>query len=467
MLRRTLKVRLYPTGEQKQALKELQIRCAKLWNRANYIIRQEYFDSGKILSYETICKLIQHEKDYKALPTDIAQEVLKKLSESWKSFKELKKLEEENKLPPHIEKVSPPKYFKNRKKNQTLSMSVIPIKAPRSYSLGDFVFSLTVPKDFKQTYGIKKRLEILATYKIPYLSYKLKRAEILNQNGKWYVHISVEIPKNKENNSSRNNYASIDLGIRNLITFAVYDNYKKLIRVYQFKTKELLKEWKYWNRRIAKYQSKLAKSGHKGYSLKLRKLYEKRNKRLKVAIQQMANKITQILERYGVKEVFIGDLTGIRNGKDYGKELNKLLHNFWIRKQILEILSYKLEEVGIGLIPIPEAYTSKVCFSCGFEVKRPKQHFVVCSNCGKLHSDTNGAINILKRGLKLKNFEWIKIREIHLIWKFKRTNKWIFRYLRIYKQNKDKPLVKGQANNSPWWMPILCVGVCLKSSPPF
>ena len=307
-------------------------------------------------------------------------------------------------------------------------MPIIPIKAPRSYSLGDFSFSFAVPKDFKQTYGIKKRLEILATYKIPYSSYKLKRAEIISKNGKWYVHISVEIPKTEINKGKRINYAGIDLGIRNLITLAVYESDKKLTRVYQFKAKEILKEWKYWNRRIAKYQSKLAKSGHKGSSLKLRKLYEKRNKRLKVAIQQMANKIVQILERYGVKEVFIGDLTGIREGKDYGKELNKLLHNFWLRKQILEILSYKLEEAGIGLTPIPEAYTSKICFNCGLEVKRPKQHFVICPKCGKLHSDTNGAINILKRGLKLKSLEWNKVREIHLVWKFKRTNKWTFKY---------------------------------------
>ncbi len=428
MLKRTLKVRLYPTGEQKQALKELQIRCVKLWNRANYLIRQEYFKSGKILSYETVYNLVKNSSDYKALPTDTAQAVLKKLSESWNSFKELKKLEEENKLPKHIKKVSPPKYFKDRKKNQTLPMSVIPILAPRSYSLGDFSFSFAVPKDFKQTYGIKKRLEILATYKIPYSSYKLKRAEILNRNGKWYVHISVEIPKAGIDKTQKVNYASIDLGIRNLITLAVYESDKKLTRVYQFKAKELLKEWKYWNRRIAKYQSKLAKSGHKGYSLKLRKLYEKRNKRLKVAIQQMANKIVQILERYGVKEVFVGDLTGIREGKDYGKKLNKLLHNFWIRKEILRVLSYKLEEAGIGLTPIPEAYTSKVCFNCGLEVKRPKQHFIVCQKCGKLHSDTNGAINILKRGLKLKSLEWNKVREIHLVWKFKRTNRWIFRY---------------------------------------
>ena len=458
MLKRTLKVRLYPTGEQKEILRELQIRCAKLWNRANYIIRQEYFKSGKILSYNQVYNLVKNSPDYKALPTDIAQAVLKKLSESWKSFEELKELEQKGKLPKHIKRVAPPKYFKDKGTKQTLPMSVIPILAPRSYSLGDFYFDVVVPNDIKQTLGIKKRLVILATYKIPYSSYKFKRAEIINKNGKWYVHISVETPKTKVSNPKASNYAAIDLGARNLIVLAVYDANRKLIRVYQFKSKELWKEWKYWTKRIAQYQSKLAKSGHKGSSLRLRRLYEKRQRRLKIAIQQMANKIIQILERYNVKEVFVGDLTGIREGKDYGRELNKLLHNFWVRRQIEEILKYKLEEVGIGLPPIPESYTSQVCFNCGSKAIRPKRHFVVCQNCGKLHSDTNGAINILKRGLKLKNLGWEKIREVHLIWKFKRTNRWVFRYLRVYKKNKDKPLVRGQANNPP-------VGVAICYSP--
>jgi hypothetical protein len=73
MLKRTLKVRLYPTGWQKQALRELQIRCAKLWNRANYLIRQEYFKNGKILSYETVYNLVRNSSDYKALPHNSTQ----------------------------------------------------------------------------------------------------------------------------------------------------------------------------------------------------------------------------------------------------------------------------------------------------------------------------------------------------------------------------------------------------------
>ena len=188
---------------------------------------------------------------------------------------------------------------------------------------------------------------------------------------------------------------------------------------------------------------------HKGKSVELRKLYERRKKRIMNAIRGMGNRIVELLQRYEVKEVFVGDLTGIRNGKDFGKKVNKLLHNFWIRRQIEQVLKDKFEEAGIGLVPIPEGYTSKVCFNCGSKALRPKRHIVICQECGKLHSDTNGAINILKKGLKLKDLEWNKVREVHLVWKFRRTNRWVFRYLRIYKKDKDKLLVRGRVNNSP------------------
>jgi len=90
---------------------------------------------------------------------------------------------------------------------------------------------------------------------------------------------------------------------------------------------------------------------------------------------------------------------------------------------------------------------------------------VVCQRCGKLHSDTNGAINILKLGLKLKNLEWKKIREVHLVWKQKGTNRWVVRYLRIYKKHKDKALVRASANNPP--VAVVPMDYCPKSSPAF
>ncbi len=95
-------------------------------------------------------------------------------------------------------------------------MDVISILSPRSYSLGDFFFSFTLPKDLKKKYSIKKRLTILATYTIPYKNFKLGRAEIVRKNGKWYVHVSAQVEKPQESLKGKN-YANIDLGARNLI----------------------------------------------------------------------------------------------------------------------------------------------------------------------------------------------------------------------------------------------------------
>ena len=91
----------------------------------------------------------------------------------------------------------------------------------------------------------------------------------------------------------------------------------------------------------------------------------------------MLNRVVNVCVSREVKTVFVGDLTGIREDKDFGK-LNILLHNFWIRDYTLKRLKEKLSEAGIGVKPIPESYTSSKCFKCGKSVKRHHQHYVVC-----------------------------------------------------------------------------------------
>ncbi|RUM30351.1 MAG: transposase, partial [Aquifex sp.] len=53
-MKRTFSVRLFPTREQKEILRELQLRCARLWNKANYILRQHFFKTGQIIPYEEL-----------------------------------------------------------------------------------------------------------------------------------------------------------------------------------------------------------------------------------------------------------------------------------------------------------------------------------------------------------------------------------------------------------------------------
>jgi len=57
-----------------------------LYNRANYLIRQCYFEIDEILDYYEIEDLLKQEDCYRILPTQTSQQILKLLDKNWKSF---------------------------------------------------------------------------------------------------------------------------------------------------------------------------------------------------------------------------------------------------------------------------------------------------------------------------------------------------------------------------------------------
>jgi putative transposase len=85
-----------------------------LWNQANYERRQAFFRHEKIPPYKTQCHTLKHSEHFKAIGTGKAQAILKKLNEAWSAFFALKRLQAKGQLPPHITKVRPPKYWKDR-----------------------------------------------------------------------------------------------------------------------------------------------------------------------------------------------------------------------------------------------------------------------------------------------------------------------------------------------------------------
>jgi len=57
-----------------------------LYNRANYLIRQCYFETNEILDYYEIEDLLKQEECYRILPIQTSQQILKLLDKNWKSF---------------------------------------------------------------------------------------------------------------------------------------------------------------------------------------------------------------------------------------------------------------------------------------------------------------------------------------------------------------------------------------------
>jgi putative transposase len=77
-----------------------------LYNYVNYLIRQEFTQSGKMLSeYEVTTRLAKEKQaDYIVLPSQTSQQIVKLLFKNWKSFFKLCKCKDKLKGKPKLPK---------------------------------------------------------------------------------------------------------------------------------------------------------------------------------------------------------------------------------------------------------------------------------------------------------------------------------------------------------------------------
>jgi len=71
-------------------------KSKNLYNRANYEIRQHFFKTKQILSYNEMASRMRLEESYCALPRKVSQQVLRCLDRNWKAWKEANKAYEKN-----------------------------------------------------------------------------------------------------------------------------------------------------------------------------------------------------------------------------------------------------------------------------------------------------------------------------------------------------------------------------------
>ena len=381
-MKRTNVVKLITHKTNRRILPLIGDRVSALWNAVNYLCRQKYFKNEKVPSYSRLCSIFKDSEDYKALPSDIAQEVLKKLSKSWTGYFKLFKLYKKGQL-----KYKPglPRYRKNRK-TSTRPYDWIPVKSPRSYSINGNSIEITMPPDIRNG-RLKIRFKGLIRYRGSYKTCELKYDDAAR---KWYAHIVVEVsePQRMERPIK---YAAADLGARRVIAASIQDNGNS----YVFHSKQLWKDYRYWTRRIAEEQSRLSIAGTKT-SRKLKQLYRMRELRLKHGLETLSSNLVSLLKRKGVTQFKVGYPENCREDMHFGKN-NGLVHNFWSFDKLLKILEKHCKRRGINLGRINEAGTSDICHICGLPVRRPIRSVVICPIHGRMHADVNASLNMLKR----------------------------------------------------------------------
>jgi transposase len=179
-------IKLCPDSSQRQTLKLLGNRVSALWNAANFHCREVFIKGGKIPSYSRLCSIFKNSPDYKALPSDIAQEVLKKLSKAWTGYFRLMKLYKAGK-PQH--RPGLPRYRKDRK-TKTRPFDFIPIKSPRAYSIENCCLNITLPSDIRNG-RLSVPFKGIIRYKGEYKTCELKYDSAIKD---WYAYSSSRNP---------------------------------------------------------------------------------------------------------------------------------------------------------------------------------------------------------------------------------------------------------------------------------
>jgi len=338
------RIRVY--GEQEDALKNICYMSAVLWNEINYVRRQSFFKKC-FRWYAGVDELYSSFK--KILGSAIADEVIRKNDEAWRSFFKLMKMLREHRLPPHIKKVGPPGYWKDKKSGRKKLMTLIKYNSYRIVEENGKKFLIIAPRRL----GVKIR--ITGSFR---WHGKQGRLEIYYDElkGGWYGRQTVFVYIRPKHTTSPRR-AFIDLGVINIITAWIEDNMEPIA----FSGRPLLADWHYWTNKISYYQSIAKKVNGKYTTRRIKKLYRRRKRRFRDRISKIVRKFIDICISKNVSEIVCGDLRGIRDKcrrKNGSRKRNKIVNNFWSHRYIVERLKTTAENNGIKLKLIDESNTA-------------------------------------------------------------------------------------------------------------
>ncbi|MGC8949332.1 MAG: zinc ribbon domain-containing protein, partial [Thermoprotei archaeon] len=124
-----------------------------------------------------------------------------------------------------------------------------------------------------------------------------------------------------------------------------------------------------------------------------RRLFKRLVRRLLHLYRNFASHLLRTLHELGVSTIYLGYPYDIAQEKG-----NKFTVNLWSYRKLMDVIELEAQEYGMKVYEVVEYNTSGVCAYHGVEVKRHPRGVISCPFNHKLHSDLNGALNILRRG---------------------------------------------------------------------
>lgn len=362
---RHLKAYIIPVpNELNEKCQELSLIAGRIYSKTVSFVRKIYHRKGFWVSESTAQKYILRWAENIDIHTHSKQALVQQYFEALQSFFSNKQQNKDARPP-----------FRT-KKYQTFVWKNTAVKlledGTLKLSLGRNSEPLRVPTE------LPKETEI--------------RTVRLVYDGKYKLHITVALEF--EQPSVGQQVCGVDLGIKRLITAFGGKN------VISYHGGQLSAKLRYRNKELAKLQSKQSECQKR--SKRWRRLQRAKRsllKRINNQIRDILHKTTSHFISWclsnGIGTIAVGDIRKIRERVDYNDSTNQKIHQ-WMYGKLLKMLKEKTQLVGIELVYVNEAYTSKTCPVCG-AINNVKDRRYRCE-CGfKYHRDGVGAINIFKR----------------------------------------------------------------------
>lgn len=328
--------------EDYKSIKELCHIAKNLTNEAIYNVRQYYFTEDKFLKYEKNYTLLKSSPNYKELNSNIAQQILKEVDGSFKSFFGLIKLAKQGKY--SFKDCKLPRYLP-KDGYTTLVIGFVRLNGNK--------LILPFSNNFKKTHKV---VEI--TIPPVLLDKKVKEIRILPKANARYFEIQyIYETECIQRNLNTQNALALDLGVNNLVT-AVSSTGKSFI--VDGKRLKSINQW--FNKENARLQS-IKDKQHFGKKPTNRQKAIARDCNNKV--NDYMNKAARMIIDYCINNdigtLIAGYNVTFRRNSHIGKQNNQNFVNIPYGR-LRDKLAYMCELNGITYVEQEESYTSKASF---------------------------------------------------------------------------------------------------------
>ncbi len=372
-------------------LKYLSHIAKNLTNEAIYNIRQYYFKNKKYLSYNENYKMLKNSENYKKLNSNMAQQILKEVDGSFKSFFGLLKLAKNGQY--DNKKIKLPKYLA-KDGFTTLVIGFVRLK--------DDMLIVPYSNSFKKTHQeVKIKLPPVLKGK------KIKEIRIIPKQHSRYFEIQyIYEVEEVQRELNKNNALGIDLGIDNLCTCVTNTGASFIIDGRKLKSIN-----QYYNKINAKLQSIKDKQKIERTTLRQKRIARKRNNRINDYLSKAARIIVNYCLNNDIGKLVLGYNEDFQRKSNIGSINNQNFVNISYGK-LRDKLVYLCKLYGIEFKLQEESYTSKASFFDEDEIpiydkenpqeyifsgKRIKRGLYQTSTGKLINADCNGALNILRK----------------------------------------------------------------------